>query len=65
MAVAAVEGRVYLYALKSMREMREELEMTSNIQPIKEVSYIHTAQISCQKEMELATGPYPRNIAYT
>jgi hypothetical protein len=38
MAVAAQEGRVYVYTLKSMAQMRQELAETSEFKPIKEVS---------------------------
>ena len=38
MAVAAFEGRAYLYMLKSMHEMRAEFKEKSHLGPIKEVS---------------------------
>ena len=38
MAVAAYEGRAYVYTLKSMYEMREEFKEKSQLEPIKEVS---------------------------
>lgn len=38
MAVAALEGRAYVYALKSMNEMRVEFKENSRLGPIKEVS---------------------------
>lgn len=38
MAVAAHEGRAYVYALKSMIEMRAEFKEKSRLGPIKEVS---------------------------
>lgn len=38
MAVAAFEGRAYIYMLKSMHEMREEFKEKSHLGPIKEVS---------------------------
>ena len=38
MAVAAHEGRAYVYVLKSMNEMRAEFTGTSRLEPIKEVS---------------------------
>lgn len=38
MAVAAHEGRAYIYALKSMNEMRAEFKENSLLGPIKEVS---------------------------
>lgn len=38
MAVAAHEGRIYIYALKSMNEMRAEFKENSQLGPIKEVS---------------------------
>lgn len=37
MAVAAYKGAVYLYALKSMEMMREELREGLSLNPIKEV----------------------------
>ena len=37
MAVAAHEGRVYIYALKSMDEMRVGFTENSRLEPIKEV----------------------------
>ena len=38
MAVAAHEGRAYIYALKSMNAMRAEFKEDSRLGPIKEVS---------------------------
>ena len=38
MAVAAYEGRAYVYMLKSMYEMRKEFKEKSQLGPIKEVS---------------------------
>lgn len=38
MAVAAHEGRAYIYALKSMDEMRAEFKEKSRLEPIKAVS---------------------------
>jgi hypothetical protein len=37
MAVAAYNGAVYLYALKSMETLREELREGLSLKPIKEV----------------------------
>ena len=37
MAVAAHEGRAYVYVLKSMDEMRAEFQEHSRLEPIKEV----------------------------
>lgn len=37
MAVAAYEGAIYLYTLKSMELMREELREGLGLNPIKEV----------------------------
>ena len=37
MAVAAHEGRAYVYVLKSMDEMRAEFKEKSRLEPIKEV----------------------------
>ena len=38
MAVAAHEGRVYIYTLNPMNEMRAEFKEHSQLRPIKEVS---------------------------
>ena len=40
MAVASLGGRVYLYRLKSMEVLSEEVEEGSNLNPLKEVSTI-------------------------
>lgn len=37
MAVAAREGRAYVYVLKSMDEMRAEFKEKSRLEPIREV----------------------------
>ena len=38
MAVAAHEGRAYIYVLKSMDEMRADFNEQSRLEPIKEAS---------------------------
>ena len=38
MAVAAHEGRAYVYALKSMNEMKTEFQRSLRLGPIREVS---------------------------
>ena len=38
MAVAAHEGRAYIYVLKSMDEMRADFNKQSRLEPIKEAS---------------------------
>ena len=38
MAVAAHEGRAYVYALKSMNEMKAEFQRSLRLGPIREVS---------------------------
>ena len=38
MAVAAHEGRAYIYVLKSMDEMRADFNERSRLEPIKEAS---------------------------
>ena len=38
MAVAAHEGRAYIYMLKSMDEMRTDFKEQSRLEPIKEAS---------------------------
>lgn len=37
MAVAAYDGRAYVYTLKSMNEMRADFKENSRLEPIKEV----------------------------
>ena len=39
MAVAAHEGRAYIYVLKSMDEMRVDFNERSRFEPIKEASF--------------------------
>ena len=48
MAVAAHEGRAYIYMLKSMDEMRVDFNERSRLEPIKEASLrsLHPVNIS-------------------
>ena len=50
MAVAAHEGRAYVYTLKSMWEMKTEFEEKALLAPIKEASirstwFVHTPRL--------------------
>ena len=42
-AIAATEGRAYIYELKSMKQMRQEFEEDSIFAPVKEVSVLTSA----------------------
>ena len=44
MAVAAHEGRAYLYLLKTMEDLEKELETSSDIEPVKEVGVSFTSE---------------------